>query len=329
MSAEVLVAAEIAHGGLSLHTREVLRAGREVADALSEQLAVLVLGEGAQRHAEEAIACGADVAYVIERPELSLYQAEVFLDLLERACRQLSPRLVLLPHSPLGCDLAPRLAYRLDSYWGAGCVDLAVDSGDGNIVQTRLIWGGKVLVDEVCERTPAVVTIRAKAYDPAVREGDRKGRIEALDLTPQATTTMKTVQRLQRERGITEELLEAEVVVSGGRGMGSAEAFALLEQVAAAAGGAVGASKAAVDAGWVPPERQVGLSGLTVAPRLYVAVAISGASQHMAGCNKAKVIVAINKDPQAPIFQFAKYGVVGDWQKVLPVVMAGIKEAKS
>ncbi|MFQ5879738.1 MAG: electron transfer flavoprotein subunit alpha/FixB family protein [Dehalococcoidia bacterium] len=328
MAAGVLVVAEIAHGGLSLHTREVMTAGRGVADALGEELAVLVLGEGVRRYAEDAIANGADAAYTVEAPELGLYQAELFLDLLEKTCRLRSPRLVLMPHSPLGCDLAPRLAYRLGSYWGAGCVGLRLDPDSGLVIQTRLIWGGKVLVDEVCQKEPAVATVRSKAYDPAARDGARTGRVEALNLAPAAATGVRTVQRLQQARGIADELREAEVVVSGGRGMGSAEAFDLLAEVAAVLGGAVGTSKAVVDAGWAPPERQVGLSGITVAPRLYMAVGVSGASQHMVGCNKAKVIVAINKDPQAPIFQFARYGVVGEWQKVLPPLLARLKEAR-
>lgn len=329
MARGMLVVAEIARDELSLHTREAMRAGRELADALGEELAVLVLGEDLGRCAEEALACGADVVYLVERPELALYQAELYLDLLVKACRLKEPRLVLMPHSPLGCDLAPRLAYRLDSYWGAGCVTLALDRDSGRIVQTRLVWGGKVLLDEVCLRTPAVVTLRAKAYDPAVREDGGQGRVEPLSLEPVASAGVRTLRRQQRERGIVDELQEAEVIVTGGRGMGSADAFDLLAELAAAVDGAVGATKAVVDAGWVPSERQVGLSGITVAPRLYLVVGASGASQHMVGCNKSKVIVAINKDPAAPIFQFARYGIVAEWQKVLPTLLAGIREAKS
>ncbi len=326
MAAGVLAFVELAHGGISLHTRETLTAGREIADALGEELAVLVLGADVRRHAEDAIAYGADVAYTVESPALELYQAEPFLRVALDACQASLPRLVLMPHSPLGCDLAPRLAYRLDRYWAAGCVGLGLDGQTQLITQTRLIWGGKVLVDEVCKQTPAVVSIRAKAYDPAPLDRNRSGRIDALNSTLPESGCVETLERRRQAQGIADELREAEVIVSGGRGMGSSDAFEILGDVAAAMGGSVGASKAVVDAGWVEQERQVGLSGVTVAPRLYMAVAISGASQHIVGCGKAKVLVAINKDPDAPIFQFAKYGIVGEWQKVLPPLLAGLRE---
>jgi electron transfer flavoprotein alpha subunit len=326
MAADVLVVAEIAHGTLSIHTREVMTVGRELANALGEELAVLVAGEDVQQYAEDAVAYGADLALTIDDPALGLYQPDLFLDVVHQVCERRSPRLVVLPHSPLGCDVAPRLACRLGSRWGPGCVGLQLDDESGAIVQTRLLYGGKVLVDEVAEVTPPIVSVRSKSYDAATNDAPTIGRIEALAVQIGDPGRVRTIERRAQDRGITDELREAEVIVSGGRGMASAEAFDVLAEVAETMGGTVGASKAVVDAGWAPAERQVGLSGVTVAPRLYMAIGVSGATQHMMGCNKAKIIAAINKDPDAPIFQFAKYGIVGEWQKVLPPLLAGLKE---
>ena len=328
MAADVLVVAEIAHGALSMHTRETMSAGREIADARGEELAVLVAGEDVRRHAEEAVTCGADVALTVDDPAMDLYQPELFLDVVHKVCELRSPRLVVLPHSPLGCDVAPRLAYRLGSRWGSGCVGLRVDDASGAVVQTRLLYGGKVQVDEVIDATPPVVSVRSKSYDAATTDASTSGRIEALAAEIGDPGRVRTVERRAQDRGITDELREAAVIVSGGRGMASAEAFDVLAEVAEAMGGTVGASKAVIDAGWAPAERQVGLSGVTVAPRLYVAIGVSGATQHMMGCNKAKLIAAINKDPDAPIFQFAKYGIVGEWQKVLPPLLAELREPR-
>ena len=328
MAADVLVVAEIAHGALSAHTREVMTVGREIANGLGEELAVLLAGEGVQQHAEEAIAYGADVAWTVDDPGLGLYQPDLFLSVVHQACRLRSPRLVVLPHSPLGCDVAPRLAYRLGSRWGPGCVGLRLDDASDAVVQTRLLYGGKVQVDEVVDATPPVVSVRSKSYDAATTDASRTGRVEALAVEVGNPGRVRTIERRAQDRGITDELREAEVIISGGRGMASAEAFDVLAEVAEAMGGTVGASKAVIDAGWAPAERQVGLSGVTVAPRLYMAIGVSGATQHMMGCNKAKLIAAINKDPEAPIFQFAKYGIVGEWQKVLPPLLAGLREQR-
>ncbi len=325
MSSRVLVVAEMEHLGLTRSTREVMTAGRKLADGLNGELAMLVLTGDRRPHADQCFAGGADSVYSLDDPKLALYQAEVFLNLLERICRLLEPSVVLMCHSWLGCDLAPRLAYRLGSLWGAGCVDLRVDVETNSIVQTRLLRGGQVLVDEIHEALPAVITIRARSFDPVRLVGPGGDHSETLTLPLDSDQRVRTLELQERTGGVAGSLREAEVVVTGGRGMGSAQAFATLEEMASVLGGTVGASKGAVDADWVPAERQIGLSGMTVAPRLYFAVGVSGAYQHMAGCNKSKVIVAINKDAEAPIFRYARFGVIDEWQNLLPSLIDALK----
>lgn len=322
----ILSIAEVVRGQLSVTSRETLALGRALSDGLGEQVMALVAGSEAQECAQRAIGYGADVAFFCDDPALAHYQAEAALALAEKTCASVQPRAVVLPHSPLGCDLAPRIAHRLGTSWAPGCVALRIEGGQ--LAHTRLAYGGKVMLDEVWEASPAVVTWRPKSWEVPKEDLSRRGRVDRVALTATTSPRLRAVDWVDRGAGAKEKLEAAEVIASGGRGMGSAQAFEVLHRLAGLLGGTVGASKAAVDMDWVPADMQVGMTGTTVAPRLYLAVGISGATQHLAGCSKSKVIVAVNKDPQAPIFRFARYGIVGEWQKVLPPLLHYLEEAR-
>lgn len=322
----ILIIPEIVRGQLSITSRETLALGRAVADGLGERVTALVAGANAEVCARSAIAYGADTALFCDDPSLAHYQPEAVQALAESTCRAVQPRAVVLPHSPMGCDLAPRIAHRLGASWASGCIALRIENGE--VAHTRLAYGGKVMLDEAWEASPAVVTWRPKSREVPKGDPARRGKVERVAKTDAGELRLRAVDWVDRGAGAKEKLEQAEVIACGGRGMGSAQAFEMLQKVADLLGGTVGASKAAVDMDWVPADMQVGMTGTTVAPRLYLAVGISGATQHLAGCSKSKVIVAVNKDPKAPIFHFAQYGIVGEWQKVLPPLLRCLEEAR-
>ncbi|HJN93077.1 MAG TPA: electron transfer flavoprotein subunit alpha/FixB family protein, partial [Dehalococcoidia bacterium] len=234
-----------------------------------------------------------------------------------------APKVILTAQSSMGRDLAPRLATRLQSAAVMDALSLEVD-GD-RIKATRSSYGGNARQVVTVQTDPQVITVRAKSQDPLPEDAGRTGNVENVAVA----LAMAKAQVLGKDQAETEgvRLEDAEIVVSGGRGLGAPEAFADLERLAGVVGGAVGASRAACDLGWYPPSQQVGLTGTVVSPTLYVAIAISGASQHMAGCGGSKNIIAINKDPDANIFRFCKFGIVDDYKKVLPALEEELKKA--
>lgn len=325
MRQRVVVFADVVRNELSLGAREALALGRRIADHLGYESVALLLN-GDQRLGADAICRGADTASLLTKPLPPDYQPEMYAEIGGEAWGKLDPAIGIVPHSPAGCDLAPRLSFQLQIPWAAGCLDVRV-SGQGVSV-TRNYVGGKVLLEEDFP-FPILATIRSRIVEPLPRDETREGTIHYLDLVPRSDGRLTHLEHQSTKAGVADELAEATVVVSGGLGMGSESGFAALEELAAALDARVGASKAAVDRGWVTPERQVGLTGVTVAPSLYIAVGISGSAQHMAGCSKSKALVAINKDPQANIFNFAKYGLVAEWEQALPILLASLKEEKT
>jgi electron transfer flavoprotein alpha subunit len=271
-----------------------------------------------------ARAAGADRVYKVPGCEASGYHPENFAALALALCQAVTPRAVILPHGPLGSDLAPRLAFTLRAPWASGCAAATLE--DDKIVCTRSQVGGKIAVQEEYSGALVVLTLRPKCVDPLPLADGPPSEIVELPPAPAVDGHRIVFQeRVTRPVGVVEELEQAEVIVSGGRGIGSPEGFTQLEELAQALGGRLGASKQAVDHQWVHQERQIGMTGTTVAPRLYVAVAISGATQHLLGCRKSKVIVAVNKDPAAPIFQYAHYGIVGKWEEVVPELIKQVR----
>ncbi|GIX49671.1 MAG: hypothetical protein KatS3mg131_3882 [Candidatus Tectimicrobiota bacterium] len=231
---------------------------------------------------------------------------------------------MLLARTALGRELGPRLAARLGVSLLPDCVAVALDA-DGALLAERPVYGGNVLARLRSTTLPHMASLRPKAYAPLPPDPSRQGEVVPFEVDLDAVTPQVTVRQVVRHDTPGVKLEDARVVVAGGRGLGGPEPFRLLEELAGLLGGAVGASRAAVDAGWVPGHWQIGLTGKTVTPELYLAVGISGASQHLAGCAGARVIVAINKDPQAHIFRVARYGIVGDWQEVLPALLAALR----
>ena len=322
----ILVLGEVANDGLSLTSQELLAAGRKVANDLGEQLEIGLLGDSLEGPAREAISYGADKVYAVTNPSLRQYQADLFLAALEALCREVNPSIILMGRTNQGRELAPRLAFRLGVGLVQDCLEVSVDPSTRKLLANRPVYGGNAIAVVSCNYTPQVAAIRPKAYEPLDPEPSRQGEVVSFPVDLDASLARSKVMDIVKEEAKGIKLEEARIVVSGGRGLGGPEPFQDLEELARLLGAAVGASRAAVDSGWVPATYQVGLTGKTITPDLYITVAISGASQHMAGCSGAKVIVAINKDAEANIFKEARYGVVGDWQKVLPALTESVRE---
>jgi electron transfer flavoprotein alpha subunit len=239
---------------------------------------------------------------------------------------QTSPQIIIFGQTDTGRELAPRLAFRLKTAATLDCVDLDIDPDSKRLLQTKPVYGGNAHAVYVTETDPQIVSIRTKAMTPLEPDTSRQGEIinVPFEIDESVVRTRHIESVVEEVSGIKIE--DADVVVAGGRGIGSVEGFAQLEELAKVLKGAVGASRPPCDNGWIPDTVQIGLTGKIIAPELYIAIAISGSSQHLSGCSGAKNIVAINKDPEANIFRQARYGVVGDWKKVLPAFTDKLKE---
>jgi len=324
----VLVVGEVMQGQLSGTTKEVLAAGRTLAQQAGTELAVGLVGSALAPAAQEALQAGGERVYTVEDALLADSQVDLHLAALTALCRTVAPDIILLGRTALGRDLGPRLACRLGVGLLQDCLQVELEAASGRLTATRPIYGGNVLARMQCTATPQVAALRPKAYAPLPPDHTRQGDVVAVPVALDASMARVTVVQQVRHESAGVKLEEASIVVAGGRGLGGPEPFRELQELAGMLGAAMGASRAAVDAGWVPGNWQVGLTGKTITPDLYITVGISGASQHMAGCSGAKVIVAINKDAEANIFREARYGVVGDWQAVVPAFMETIRGLK-
>jgi electron transfer flavoprotein alpha subunit len=321
----VLVVGDINEGKLAAITAEMLGAGKKLADKLGEPLCAALLGSGIKGLAAEAIAFGASKVFVVDDANLKDYQSDAYVMAVESVIKAANPRIVLMGQSTMGRDLAPRLAFRFNTAISMDCVDLDVDANK-LLIQTRPVYGGNARAIFTTEALPQMATVRAKAMTALPRDAAKTGEVVdvASGIDPAKIKT-KFVKKVKEEvAGV--KLEDAPAVIAGGRGIGNAEGFKQLEELAKLFKGAVGATRPAVDNNWVPASIQVGLTGKIVAPELYIAVALSGSSQHMAGCSGSKTIVAINKDPESNIFREARFGIVGDWKQALPAFTAKVKE---
>jgi len=322
----VMIYGEVIEGRLAAITTELLGCGRKLADELGQELCAVLVGTGITSLAQEAVAFGADKVYVVDDPLLEDYQTDSYVSVMEKVIKQVMPQILILGQTAIGRDLTPRLAFRLETAASMDCVELAIDPDSKQLLQTKPVYGGNAQAIYTSESYPQMVTVRAKAMSPLERDDSRQGEVITIEagLDPSAIRT-KVVDKVKEEvAGI--KLEDAEVIISGGRGIGGPEGFEQLGELAKLLRGAVGASRPPCDNNWVPDAVQVGLTGKIVAPELYIAVAHSGSSQHMSGCSGSKAIVAINKDPEANIFKVAQFGVVGDWKKVLPAFTDKVKE---
>jgi electron transfer flavoprotein alpha subunit len=321
----ILVYGEIIEGQLGAITKELLGGARRLADELGEELHTLFVGSHITGPAREAIAFGADKVYVADNPKLGSYETELYMGVVDGIVGREKPRYLLFGHTDQGADLGPRLAFKLNMAIATDCVELSLEPDTKRLIRIKPVYGGLAMAAYTSDDFPQMATVRPKSLTPAERNDSAQGDLIPLDMdAPLPSSRVTVLERVTEElEGI--KLEDADVIISGGRGIGDPEGFKQLEDAARFLKGAVGGSRIACDNGWLPATLQVGITGKIVAPSLYIAVGISGASQHLSGCSRSKTIVAINKDPAAAIFKYAQYGVVGDWKVVLPTFMDKLK----
>lgn len=323
----VLVCGETTGNGLTDTTRELLKSSRDLADTIQESLSIVIVGEGLKSSAEEAVALGAERVYLAEGPaffqSIPQFYSLVFADV----CSLAHPSIILLGQTDMGRDVAPRLAASLGASICLDCIHLSIEQGTKNFLQTKPVYGGHALAVWSTEyRYQRVATMRPRAAKPAERETSRRGEVIPIKTVFNGSPIMVRLMDSVEEKVQGIKLEDAKVIVAGGGGIGGAEGFSVLEELAKTLNGTVGISRVPKDEGWMPGHLEIGQTGHVVRPDLYFAVGISGAPQHMAGCAGAKYIVAVNKDPEAHIFQEADFGIVGDYKEILPPLTEKLKE---
>lgn len=301
---------------------EMLSLGRRLADELQAELVAVLLGNNLASVANELGAYGADKVLMAEAEQLASYNNGAYLAVMCDLLQQHQPTLLLVGNSAMGKDLAPQLAQKIGAGMASDCT--AVEAGEGRIICTRPIYAGKAIAKVAINSAVAIATVRPNVTD--VQQNPRTAEIISVAANIDAASMRAEVKEVALQAAEKVMLQEADIVVSGGRGLGAAENFVVVEQLAEALGAAVGASRAAVDAGWRDHAEQVGQTGKVVSPTLYIACGISGAMQHMAGMGTSKYIVAINKDANANIFSVADYGIVGDALEIVPLITEQIKQ---
>jgi electron transfer flavoprotein alpha subunit len=317
----IWVVAEQRNGEMHGVSYELLGKGRELADTLETSLDAVLIGSKIADLAPDLIARGADTVYVVDDPTLEHYLDEPYANVVASLIMEHKPEIVLTGGTSIGRSLIPRVAIKVRAGLTADCTGLAIDDEEGLLLQTRPAFGGNIMATIVCpNHRPQMATVRHKVMTALEPDPSRKGEIVASAADPDLLESRSEFVEFVKDLTQTINIAEADVIVSGGRGIGGPENFRLVEELASAIGGAVGASRAAVDAGWIPYSHQVGQTGKTVQPKLYVACGISGAVQHLAGMQSSRCIVAVNKDPDAPIFKAATFGIVGDVFEVLPAL---------
>jgi len=318
---DVWVFAEQVDGRIQSITYELLGEGRKLADQLRMNLCAVILGSGIKEQTSELVARGADKVYVADRPELAYFQDEAYAAVLIDLVKRHKPNVFLCGASTIGRSLISRVAVSVKAGLTADCTGLAIDPATGNLLQTRPAFGGNIMATIITpNHRPQMATVRHKVMKEAQRDPARQGKILVEAVADALLKSRAKRINFVEETGNVVNLAEANIIVSGGRGLQKPENFQLLRDLAGVLGAAVGSSRAAVDANWMPYSHQVGQTGKTVCPKIYFACGISGQIQHLVGMSSSEVIVAINKDPKAPIFKVATYGVVGDALKIVPML---------
>jgi len=305
---------------------EMMGQGRKIADALGTTLSACILGHNADHIAQQAITYGADSVFLVDDPTVGVYRTAPYSKLLAQLVRHYKPEIFLLGASARGRDLAGAIATQVRTGLTADCTGLDIDPEKKLLRQTRPAFGGNIMATIICPNyRPQMATVRHRVFEMPEPDSSRQGQIVRVPaVMAEDQIASKVADFIMQEGGVN--LADAKIIVSGGRGVRGPEGFDPIRQLAEVLGGAVGSSRAAVDAGWIPYAHQVGQTGRTVRPDLYIACGISGAIQHLAGMGTAKVIVAINKDPEAPIFKVANYGVVGDLFQIVPALTEELRK---
>ncbi|MEA4971851.1 MAG: electron transfer flavoprotein subunit alpha/FixB family protein [Candidatus Metalachnospira sp.] len=325
MSKNILVYVEAAEGKAKNVGLEILTPARIAADG--GEVIAAVIGSGVADAAKQAIAFGADKAVVVDAAQYEVYNTDVYVNALVELVKKYAPAAVFVGATPDGKDLAPKAAAKLGSGCVANVTGVAVE--DGKIVYTSPVYAGAILNDAVCESDVEFAVLRSGAFKKAESDVAKTGEIITEAIECAADAIKAKIIDVVKEISETVNLEEADVIVAGGRGVGNAENFAILKELADALGGVIGATRAPIEAGWISRAYQIGQSGKSVAPKLYIACGISGATQHVAGITGADFIVAINKDEDASIFEIANVGIVGNLLEVVPVLTAEVKKFKS
>jgi len=322
----VWVFAETAGGELAQVTRELLGEGARLATELGQELAAVLLGHEVEHLVPELAALGTQVVHLAQHPDLARYATLPYTRVLAGLVREHQPAVFLLGATPLGRDLAPRLSRRLGLGLTADCTGLAIDPETGNLLQTRPAFGGNLMATIVTPRVrPQMATVRPGVMAAPQPDPSRRAELvrHQVELEPGDLLVKLLSFTPSEDKGV--DLGQAKVIVAGGRGCRGPQGFGLLRELAAALGAELAGTRVAVEEGWLEPERQIGQTGVTVRPELYIACGISGAIQHRAGCLGSRYIVAINRDRRAPIFQVADFAIQGDLFKVVPALTAALK----
>ncbi len=325
----IWVFAEQKDGMIAPVVLELLGKGRELADQMEAELSAVLFGSDIEGLSSELIAYGADQVIEIDDPELKHFRDERYAKAMTELALKYRPAIILAGATVTGRSFIPRVAVQLHTGLTADCTGLDFDAESGNLIQTRPAFGGNIMARIITSNhRPQMATVRHKVMNPLERDDTRSGIVLQEQVVFDFDDVESTWLSFEKEKTTLVNITEANVIVSGGRGMKDSKNFVMLEELAEALSGAVGASRAAVDAEWIPYSHQVGQTGKTVKPNIYISVGISGAIQHLAGMSSADYIIAINKDPDAPIFKVADLGIVGDLFDVLPGLIKRVKELR-
>ena len=323
----VWVITELREGTIADVSLELLGAGRKLADNRATELTAVLFG-GSRDQARSLIHRGADRVLHAEDKIFDHFNDEPYIDLLTDLIKDRNPEIVLTGATPIGRSFFPRVAARLRTGLTADCTSLEIDTETGNLIQIRPAFGGNIMAAILCpNHRPQMATVRPRVMKKLDPDTSRNGEIISID-TGGLRSRTKVIKSVKEESGTSVNLQEADIIVSGGRGLGRPEGFRMLEELASLLNVVVGATRAAVDEGWISYSHQVGQTGKTVCPKIYIACGISGAVQHLVGMQSSDIIIAINKNPDAPIFSVANYGIVGDAYEVVPILIKQIKEVK-
>jgi electron transfer flavoprotein alpha subunit len=301
---------------------EVVKAARTVADQTGGEVIAVVVGSGVRSIAPELGGYGAHKVIVVEDAHLALYSSTAYATIVAAIAKKEGADAVMVPATAMGKDLAPRVAVKLDAGLVSDCIALKVEQGD--ILASRPVYAGKALTEVRVKSPVKVFSLRPNVFTVGAGSGET-APVELIDV-PLTEQDFRSIVKEVKQSSAKLDVAEADIIVTGGRGLKGPENFAMIEELAAVLGGAVGASRAVVDAGWRKHDEQVGQTGKTVSPSLYIAIGVSGAIQHLAGMSSSKYIVAINRDKDAPIFQVASYGIVGDAFEIVPALTAEVKK---
>lgn len=322
----LLVCGEMVDRKITTQTRELINMGGKLKDKLSQPLNTLLIGEHVQEAAEEVITLGANRVYTIKGPSLTESSPDLYIAFIAEACKQIAPSVILFGHTEMGREVGPRLAARLKTTITMDCTELNVAPETKRVLPSKPVYGGNAIAIWVSEHhDPQIFTVRPRVVMPAEPDASQKGEIIPLNVHIDDSMIKSRLLETSKEETKGIKLEDAKVIIAGGGGVGNREGFKVLEELAKVLGGAIGVTRVPCDEGWIPISFEIGQTGHIVTPNLYIAVGISGAPQHMAGCSGSKRIVAINRDSEANIFKEADLGVVGDYREILPALVERCK----